>query len=93
MLPSILVGSVVTAEGQAKPFVLRTASGKVELGSHQLPDRMQARLAPEARGAIDKQVRDQLPMRVREVRVGQFCCAECGRWVDVEQHPNRWPCH
>ena len=93
MLPSILVGSVVSDSGEATPFVLRTATGKVELGSCQLPDRLQAKLPQETRQAIQQQVRDQLEMQIREVRVGQLHCSECGRWIDVERHPKRWPCH
>jgi hypothetical protein len=88
VLPGKIVGTVVTSKG-AQAFELDVPSGKVKLGKHGDADRMQSAMGSGERGAIDKRVRAEVA-GVREVRIGQFRCPSCGRWVNVEDDTDAW---
>ena len=90
MLPVKLVGSVVLADGSAKPFALDVATGGVGIGEFTEPDADQRRIAGDARAAAERQVARAAGIAVREVRLGQYCCYACGEWIDVAREPERW---
>lgn len=88
MLPNKIVGSVVTASG-ATPFVIDTATGKVTTGSYTDADPVQRNMSGMEAGAVDKQVRAEIS-GAKRVRVGEYQCPECDRWVDVVKNPGGW---
>lgn len=91
MLPSKLIGTVVTTGGEAQPFVLETPSGEVRLGRCSLPaDPEQGRLGSEVIDGIVRHVSDRAPVKVRQVRLGWYRCPRCEQWFDVVRSPGKW---
>jgi hypothetical protein len=88
MLPSTIVGSVTTSRGN-EPFVLDTPTGRVTTGKYREAHHHQAQMARDERSAAETQVRAQLS-GVKEVRLGQYQCPKCQRWVDVVKDPAGW---
>ncbi len=88
MLPSIIVGSVTTARGN-EPFALDTPTGTVTTGKYRDVHHHQAQMAREERVVAESQVRAQL-RGVKDVRLGQYQCPRCQRWVDVVKDPAGW---
>jgi hypothetical protein len=88
MLPNTIIGSVVTASG-ALPFSINTASGKVTTGRYQPADDMQANMGSMEKSAVDKQVRLHVS-GAKAVRVGEYQCPKCERWVNVVKRPSDW---
>ena len=88
MLPSKLVGSVITAQG-SQPFVLHVASGKVALGGYEDAGRHQAKLAKDVRANVERQVCAQVPAAT-SIKLGWFQCPKCDSWVDVAKDAMRW---
>jgi hypothetical protein len=88
MLPSKIVGSVETSRG-VQPFVLDGARGTVRLGSYEPADGMQRSLGSMEVKAIDDRVRAEVS-GVRKVRLGEYRCTSCSRWVDVVRSPGEW---
>ena len=83
MLPARIIGTVVSASG-CQPFTLDTPSGNVTTGKYQDPDRDQGLLGSDEKKAVQRQVKAQLG-EAREVRVGEYRCPKCDRWVDVSK--------
>lgn len=88
MLPSKIVGSVITRTG-AVPFLLDGAAGTVELGRFEAAHPMQASLGGMERQAVERQVKSEVT-GARSVRIGEYACPLCGRWVDVVRKPDEW---
>ncbi|RLB57839.1 MAG: hypothetical protein DRI90_17495 [Deltaproteobacteria bacterium] len=89
MLPSHLVGTIITSQGQ-EPFTLQTATGAVQRGRFAAVDPMQRSIGSTEVTAVERQVRATVGAEVRAVRVGAYCCPTCGIWVDVTRRPERW---
>ena len=89
MLPSHIVGSIIT-KGHARPFVLRVATGLVELGRYAAAAREQADLAAMERAAVGKQVRAVAGKVVQRVVLDEYQCPHCERWIDVVREPRQW---
>ena len=90
MLPSQLIGTVVLKGGEQRPFVLHTASGRVELGAQASADPQQARLGRAERKNIERHVTENAGAPVERVRLGELCCSACGSWIDVAAKPELW---
>lgn len=88
MLPNKIVGSVDTTSG-AVPFVIDTATGKVQTGSYVDADPGQRNMSSMEHGAVDKQVRANVS-GAGKVRIGEYQCPKCSRWVDVVSSPGDW---
>jgi hypothetical protein len=88
MLPSKIVGSIQTSRG-VQPFVLDGARGSVRLGQYEPADAMQSSLGSMERKAIDTQLRGEVS-GVRTVRLGEYRCTQCSRWIDVVASPQDW---
>ena len=87
MLPGRIVGSV-TVGGKQRPFSLDVPTGRVVLDRFESADAMQRSVGPMEREAIDRQVRSETG--ASNVRIGEYHCSRCNRWVDVVKSPNDW---
>jgi hypothetical protein len=87
MLPGRIVGSAVIA-GKARPFSLDGASGEVELDRYAAADPMQRSIGPMERQAIERQVKSATG--AASLRIGEYRCPICHRWVDVVRDPAAW---
>lgn len=87
MLPGRIVGSV-TVGGKQRPFSLDVPTGRVALDHFESADAMQRSIGPMEREAIERQVRSETG--ASNVRIGEYQCSQCNRWVDVVKSPNDW---
>jgi len=89
MLPSHWIGSIITADGP-EPFTLDTASGQVARGQWTPMDPQQRAVGFAESSAAERQVLAAVGPAVRAVRLGLYCCPECGSWVDIARRADRW---
>jgi hypothetical protein len=87
MLPGRIVGSVIVG-GKARPFLLDVPTGRVTLDRCEAAHPMQRSIGPMEREAIERQVKGETG--AAEVRIGQYRCPKCNRWVDVVSAPSDW---
>ena len=83
-----VVGSVITPSG-TKPFTLDLETGDIELGSFVKPEAAQAAFSDFEKSGVRTYVVEHLDIEVNEVRVGEYLCYQCQRWIDVTRR-GRW---
>ena len=88
MLPNTIVGTVITGSG-AVPFKIDTATGAVTTGSYTAADSMQRSMGGMESSAVEKQVRAKVS-GASKVRIGEYQCPKCSRWVNVVKKPGDW---
>ena len=81
-----IVGSIVKEQGP-QPFVLNVQTGTFELGSFVDPDEAQAELNVIQQQRFAQLICERANVSFAQVRLGQYFCTRCKRWVNVTQEP------
>jgi hypothetical protein len=87
MLPGRVVGSAVI-KNKTRSFTLDVPSGRASLDRFEAADPMQRSIGSMEREAIERQVIAETG--ADRVRIGEYCCPRCDRWVDVVRDPQGW---
>jgi len=77
-------GTVVPAP---RTFLMNVDTGEVTFDDH-VAGAPQSSLSVGEKDALEAQVRQALAFPVAEVRIGQYRCHTCGRWVAADS--NQW---
>lgn len=83
---SHIVGSLMV-DGRIQPFVLDVTSGKVSVGEFVQPAPEQAGLPVLQQQRFAQLIAEGASVGFSQVRMGQYYCTSCGRWVDVTKEP------
>ncbi len=77
-----ILGTLVTAEGQKKPFIFTPNDRRLELDFVLNPTQP---APPEgARRALERQIRDAFDGELSAVRIGEYHCYDCGDWFILD---------
>lgn len=68
-----------------KPFCYFPEDGRVEVGKFHGCGPKQATLPDDERRRVEEAVRRALGDSSLEVRVGEYHCRDCGKWIDLEK--------
>ena len=82
-----IVGSIII-EGKTQPFVMRTQTGKFEVGDYAKPDDAQQNLSVIQQQRFVQLIAERAGISYAQVRLGQYHCSECGQWVEAT--PQQW---
>ena len=80
----LIVGSALT-DGGTRPFSYDLTSDRLRMDAKTVPNPGQPAIDRRLRSLIERKIRDMAPSSVREIRFGEYFCAQCSRWIDVTQ--------